>query len=52
MSGYRLGVDLIMGVVQDSAFKPLGFSSGCKISDSSETGERVTKEDGAASLKQ
>lgn len=41
-----------MGVVQDSAFKPLGFSSGCKISDSSETGERVTKEDGAASWKQ
>lgn len=56
MSGYRLGVDLIMGVVVTSnnaeVFKPLGYSSGCKISDSSETGERITKEVAAASWKQ
>lgn len=56
MSGYRLGVDLIMGIVVTSnnteTFKPLGYSSGCKISDSSETGERVTKETTAASWKQ
>ena len=44
MSGYRSGTDLIMGIVQNGTFKPLGYSSGCKISDSTETGERVTKE--------
>ena len=44
MSGYRSGTDLIMGIVQSGTFKPLGYSSGCKISDSTETGERVTKE--------
>ena len=33
-----------MGIVQNGTFKPLGYSSGCKISDSTETGERVTKE--------
>ena len=41
---YRSGTDLILGVVQDNVFKPLGYSSSCKISDSTETGERVTKE--------
>ena len=44
MSEYRSGTDLIMGIVQNDTFKPLGYSSGCKISDSTETGERVTKE--------
>lgn len=44
MSRYRNGVDLILGVVQESTFKPLGYSSGCKISDKTETGERATKE--------
>ena len=44
MSGYRSGTDLILGVVDSGTFKPLGYSSGCKISDSTETGERVTKE--------
>lgn len=47
---------MIMGIVVTSnnteTFKPLGYSSGCKISDSSETGERVTKETSAASWKQ
>lgn len=49
---YRNGVDLILGVVEQSTFKPLGYSTGCKISDSTETGERVTKESGAASFKE
>ena len=44
MSAYRSGTDLILGVVQSGTFKPLGYSSSCKISDSTETGERVTKE--------
>ncbi len=52
MSGYRQGVDLIMGIVQSSTFKPLGYSTGCKISDSTETGERVTKETGASQWKE
>lgn len=52
MGNFRYGVDLILGVVQNGTFKPLGYSSGCKISDSTETGERVTKEEGAASWKQ
>ena len=56
MSGYRLGVNLILGVVvtsgQTETFKPLGYSTGCKISDSTETGERVTKESGASQWKE
>ena len=52
MGNFRDGVDLILGAVQNGTFKPLGYSSGCKISDSTETGERVTKEEGAASWKQ
>ena len=52
MSAYRNGVDLIMGIVVGGTFKPLGYSTGCKISDSTETGERVTKETGAASWKE
>lgn len=49
---YRNGADLILGVVESQVFKPLGYSTGCKISDSTETGERVTKESGAASFKE
>ena len=41
---YRDGTDLILGFVIDETFWPFGHSTGCKISDSSETGERVTKE--------
>lgn len=41
-----------MGIVEQTTFKPLGYSTGCKISDSTETGERVTKESGAASFKE
>lgn len=52
MSGYRNGVDLILGLVQSGTFKPLGYSTGCKISDSTETGERVTKETGASQWKE
>ena len=53
---YRLGVNLILGVVVTEnnvdTFKPLGYSTGCKISDSTETGERVTKETGASQWKE
>ena len=56
MSGYRDGYDLIMGVVvtenNQETFKPLGYSSGCKISDSTETGERATKEPGKGKFKE
>lgn len=38
--GYRDGTDLILSVNS----KALGHSTTCKISDSAETGERVTKE--------
>lgn len=50
--GYRNGVDLLMGLVEENVFKPFGYSTGCKITDTTETGERVTKEQGAASWKQ
>ena len=56
MSGYRDGYDLIMGAVvtenNQETFKPLGYSSGCKISDSTETGERATKEPGKGKFKE
>lgn len=52
MSRFRDGVDLILGVVQNSTFKPLGYSSGCKISDKTETGERATKEESSRLWKQ
>jgi len=38
--GYREGTDLILSVNGNA----LGHSTTCKISDSTETGERVTKE--------
>lgn len=41
---YRDGTDLILGLVENGKFKPFGHSTGCKISDSTETGERKTKE--------
>lgn len=48
MTAFRSGTDLILGVVRTvsnvETFYPLGYSTGCKISDSTETGERVTKE--------
>ncbi len=48
MTAFRSGTDLILGVVKEvnkvPTFFPLGYSTGCKISDSTETGERVTKE--------
>lgn len=43
-TGYRDGTDLILGLVDGSTFNPLGHSTGCKITDTSETGERTTKE--------
>ena len=43
-----MATDLILGVVKEvnkvPTFFPLGYSTGCKISDSTETGQRKTKE--------
>lgn len=45
MSGYRDGIDLLVGIMDRTlGFRPFAYSTGCKISDSTETGERVTKE--------
>lgn len=52
MAGYRDGTDLILGLMIESTFKPLGHSTGCKISDSSETGERMTKENAQGKFKE
>lgn len=41
-----------MGIVQNNVFLPLGFSSGCKISDTTETGERSTKESESSQWKE
>ena len=49
---YKKGVNLILGLMitttvegtSTETFTPLGHSSSCDIEDSSETGERVTKE--------
>lgn len=49
---YRYGTDLILGLVIEGQFRPLGHSTGCKISDSTETGERVTKEASAGKFKE
>lgn len=49
---YRDGTDLILGLVIGNAFRPLGHSTGCKISDSTETGERVTKEAASGKFKE
>lgn len=45
---YKLGTDLILSL--DG--KPMGFSTTCKISNSAETGERVTKERGEGRFKE
>ena len=42
--GYRQGRDLLLGFINTNRFVPLGYSTGCKISDKTDTGERVTKE--------
>ena len=49
---YRDGYDLIMGAVVGGTFKPFGYSTTCKISDSTETGERTTKEPGKGKFKE
>jgi predicted secreted protein len=41
---YRDGTNLILGRVVENQLKALGHSTGCKITDNSETAERVTKE--------
>lgn len=42
--GYRQGRDLLLGFMTNGRFVPLGYSTGCKISDKTDTGERITKE--------
>lgn len=48
MSDYKLGTDLILSLNG----KPMGYSATCKISNSTETGERVTKERGEGRFKE
>lgn len=49
---YKDGQDLILGFVEeDGGFLALGHSTGCKISRSSETGDRATKENGSGKFK-
>ena len=53
---YRQGYNLILGFIQNEgteneAMLALGFSTGCKISDSAETGERITKEPGGGNAR-
>lgn len=49
---YKEGQDLLLGFEENSGFVALGHSTGCKISRSSETGERITKETGAGKFKE
>lgn len=48
MAKYMDGTDLLLGIMEGTTFRPLGHSTGCKISFSTETGERSTKEAGTA----
>ena len=53
---YRQGYNLILGIIEsegteDETFLALGFSTGCKISDSTETGERIHKEPGGGNAR-
>ena len=50
--GYRDGTDLILGLMDGTTFKPFGHSTSCKISDSTETGERQTKEASSGKFKE
>lgn len=52
MAKYRDGSDLILGLMVENKFWPLGHSTGCKITDTSETGERVTKEESTGKFKE
>lgn len=44
LKGYRQGRDLLLGTLISGGFVALGYSTGCKISDKTDTGERITKE--------
>ena len=46
------GTDMLLGIMDNGTFRPLGHSTGCKISFSSETGERTTKEASTAKWKE
>ena len=52
MAKYMDGTDLLLGIMDSSTFRPLGHSTGCKISFSSETGDRTTNEAATASWKE
>lgn len=41
---YLHGSDLLVGLMEATAFKPFGHSKSCDINNSAETKERVTKE--------
>lgn len=49
---YKDGQDLLLGFMEEESFIALGHSTGCKISRSSETGERVTKEAASGKFKE
>ncbi len=49
---YKDGTDLILGLMEGQTFKPFGHSDSCKISDSTETGERKTKEAATGKFKE
>lgn len=49
---YKDGQDLLLGFMKNGAFVALGHSTGCKISRSSETGERITKESASGKFKE
>ena len=52
MAKYMDGTDMLLGIMDNGTFRPLGHSTGCKISFSSETGERTTKEASTAKWKE
>lgn len=52
MAKYMDGTDLLLGIMDSGTFRALGHSTGCKISFSTETGDRTTKEAATASWKE
>lgn len=52
MAKYMDGTDLLLGIMDNGTFRPLGHSTGCKITFSSETGDRTTKEAASAKWKE
>lgn len=46
------GTDLLLGIMDNGTFRPLGHSTGCKITLNTETGDRTTKEAASAKWKE